>query len=65
MPSTERGQSRLLIASDDAELRTCRFGLEDRSLPLPGQALEAVGVEQRLVELSPLADVPLLAVVRR
>jgi hypothetical protein len=34
-----------LFAADKAELRTCRFRLEDRRLPLPRQVLEALGVE--------------------
>jgi hypothetical protein len=57
----ERGQPLIvrlsLVASGEAELRPVLFRLEDRRLPLPRQVLEALGVEQRLVELTPLAVV--------
>jgi hypothetical protein len=39
----------------DTQLRPVLFRLQDRRLPLPGQILEASGLEQRLVELAPLA----------
>jgi hypothetical protein len=38
----------------DPQLRPILLRLEDRRLPLPGQILEAVGIEQRLLELAPL-----------
>ena len=43
-----------LLAADKAEVRTRRFRLEYRCLPLPGQVFEHVGIEQRLVKLAPL-----------
>ena len=39
---------------DQPQLRPVPLGLEDRRLPLPWQVVEAVGVEQRLVELAAL-----------
>jgi hypothetical protein len=44
----------VLVARDDAELRAVLLGLQNRRPPLTGQIFEAVGVEQRLVELAPL-----------
>jgi hypothetical protein len=35
------------VAGDDAQLRPVLLRLQDRRLPLSGQILEAVGVEQR------------------
>jgi hypothetical protein len=43
-----------LVAADDPQVRPVLFRLEDRRLPLPGQVLEAVGVEKSLVELPSL-----------
>ena len=39
---------------DNAQPRPVLLRLGDRRLPLPGQILEAAGLEQRLVELAPL-----------
>jgi hypothetical protein len=41
-------------AGVSAQLRPVLLCLQDRRVPLPRQVLEAVGVEQRLVELSTL-----------
>src|SRR5918995_1625313 len=49
-----RTTTRVLIFVGDPQLRPVFFGLQDRRLPLPGQILEAVRVEHRLVELAPL-----------
>jgi hypothetical protein len=37
-----------VVAADDPQVGPVLLGLQDRRLPLPGQILEAVGVEQRL-----------------
>jgi hypothetical protein len=47
-----------LLASNDPDLRPCGLRLEDRCLPFPRQVLEALGVEQRLVELAAFPGVP-------
>jgi hypothetical protein len=41
-----------LAAVDDLQLGPVRFCLHDRRVPLPGQILEAVGVDWRLVKLA-------------
>ena len=46
--------SRELIAADDPQAGPVLFCLQDRRLPLAGQILKAVGLEQRLVELPAL-----------
>jgi hypothetical protein len=45
-----RGHARELVAADDPQVGRVLFCLQDRRLPLTGQILEGVGVEQRLVE---------------
>jgi hypothetical protein len=49
-----------LAASDDPQVGPVGFRLENRCLPLAGQILEGVSVEQRLVEL-PVLEVARLA----
>jgi len=46
-----------LVAGDDPQVRHVPFGLQDRRLPLPRQVLEALSLEQRLVELAALKTV--------
>jgi hypothetical protein len=43
-----------LVGSDDPQLRPALLRRQDRCLPFAGQVIEAVGVEQRLMELAPL-----------
>ena len=54
MPRLRPKRRGLLVAGDDAQLRPVLFRREDRRLPLPRQILEAVGLKQRLVELTAL-----------
>ena len=51
---TSAACAHVLVAGDYAQLRPVLFGFENRRLPLSGQIFEAVGLEQRLVELSTL-----------
>ena len=44
----------VLVASGDAQLRPALLRLQDHRLPLARQVFEAVGLEQRPVELSTL-----------
>jgi hypothetical protein len=46
--------SRTDCRPNEPQLRPVPLGGENRALPLAGQVLESVGVEQRLVELAPL-----------
>ncbi len=48
------GSAHELVAGDDAQLRPVLLGLEDRRLPLAGEILEAVRVDELLLELSTL-----------
>jgi hypothetical protein len=54
-----------LAAVDDLQVGPVPFCLHDRGLPLPGEILEAVGVEQRHVELATLARHTALAAFPR
>ena len=47
-----------LVAADDPQFRPALLCLQNRRLPHPGQILEAVSLEQRLVELSALGVPP-------
>jgi hypothetical protein len=42
-----------LVARNHAEVRPVLLRLEDRRLPLAREVLEAVSIEQRLMELAP------------
>ena len=44
----------LRVVAYEPQLRPVLLSLNNRRLPLPRQVLEAVSVEQRLVELAPL-----------
>jgi hypothetical protein len=46
--------SQELVGADDPQIGRVLFCLQDRRLPLAGQVLEALSVEQRLVELAAL-----------
>jgi hypothetical protein len=45
---------RELVAADDPQAGPVLFCLQDRRVPLAGQILDGVGVQERLVELAPL-----------
>ena len=52
-PLKRRSTGRL-VAADQPQRWPVLLGLHDRRLPLPGQVLKGVGLEQRLVEVTPL-----------
>jgi hypothetical protein len=57
--ATHLPTSASLVAAYHAEVRPALLRLEDRRLPLAGQVLEAVGVEQFLVKLASLDSAPI------